>query len=77
MTKPRAADVTKPRGYPDRRGMGAQSDFLAEQFNPDDQYRAEQMMRVKHLLATGVRPEDVAKMFSIPLSLVLDQKPIP
>jgi len=57
--------------------MGAQSDFLAEQFNPDDQYRAEQMMRVKHLLATGVRPEDVAKMFSIPLSLVLDQKPIP
>lgn len=25
-------DGIKPRGYPDRRGMGAQSDFIAEQF---------------------------------------------
>jgi len=77
MTKPTGADLTKPRGYPDRRGMGAQSGFLAEQFSPDEQYKAEQMMRVKHLLATGVSPEDVARMFSIPLSMVLDQKPIP
>ena len=24
--------MTKRRGYPDRRGMGAQSDFIAESF---------------------------------------------
>ena len=67
--------MTKRRGYPDRRGMGAQSDVPAEQFKPDEQYKVEQRMRAQHLLAAGVSPEQVAKMFSIPLSSVPDQKP--
>jgi hypothetical protein len=59
--------MAKQRGSPDRRGMGAQSDFIAEQFVPDEQYKAEQVLRVKHLLAAGVSAEQIAKMFSIPL----------
>jgi len=66
--------MAKRRGYPDRRGMGAQSDFIAEQFVPNEQYKAEQAARVQRLLAAGVSPEQVAKMFSIPIDLLLDQK---
>jgi hypothetical protein len=62
--------VAKQRGHPDRRGMGAQSDFIAEQFVPDEQYKAEQIVRAKHLLATGMSPEQVAKIFSIPVDLL-------
>ena len=32
-------DRIKPRGYQDHRGMGAQSDFIAEQFVPSEQYK--------------------------------------
>jgi hypothetical protein len=66
--------MAKQRGYPDRRGMGAQSDFIAEQFIPSEQYKAEQMARVQKLLAAGVSPEQVAKMFSIPFELLSRQK---
>lgn len=66
--------MAKQRGYPDRRGMGAQSDFIAEQFIPSEQYKAEQMARVQKLLAAGVSPEQVAKMFSIPFELLSSQK---
>jgi hypothetical protein len=69
--------MAKQRGYPDRRGMGAQSDFIAEQFIPSEQYKAEQRARVQKLLASGVSPEQVAKMFSIPFELLSDQKPTP
>jgi hypothetical protein len=66
--------MAKQRGYPDRHGMGAQSDFIAEQFVPSEQYKAEQMARVQHLLSTGLSPEQVAKMFSIPFDLLSGQK---
>lgn len=66
--------MAKQRGYPDRRGMGAQSDFIAEQFVLSEQYKAEQMARVQHLLSTGLSPEQVAKMFSIPFDLLSGQK---
>jgi hypothetical protein len=69
--------MAKQRGYPDRRGMGAQSDFIAEQFIPSEQYKAEQMARVQKLLAAGLSPEQVAKMFSIPFELLSSQKPNP
>jgi hypothetical protein len=69
--------IAKQRGYPDRRGMGAQSDFIAEQFIPSEQYKAEQMARVQKLLAAGVSPEKVAEMFSIPFELLSSQKPNP
>jgi len=59
--------MAKQRGCPDRRGMGAQSDFLSEQFVPDEQHTAQQMARARHLVAAGMSPEQVATMFSIPL----------
>jgi hypothetical protein len=62
--------MAKQRGYPDRRGMGAQSDFIAEQFVPSDTYKAEQIARVRSLLAAGVSPEDISKMFSIPFEVI-------
>ena len=66
--------MAQQRGYPDRRGMGAQSDFTTEQFVPSEQYTAEQMARAQHLLSAGVSPEQVAKMFSIPFDLLSGQK---
>lgn len=67
--------MAKQRGYPDRRGMGAQSDFIAEQFLPSDEYKAQQMDMVRKLLASGVSPEQVAKMFSLPFDLLAGEKP--
>jgi hypothetical protein len=68
------SNTPKPRGYPDRRGMGAQSDFIAEQFIPNEQYKARQMEMVQQLLASGVDPEQVAKMFSIPFDLLANEQ---
>jgi hypothetical protein len=62
--------MAKQRGYPDRRGMGAQSDFIAEQFVPSEHYKAQQMAMVQKLIATGVNPEQVASMFFIPFDLL-------
>jgi hypothetical protein len=67
--------MAKQRGYPDRRGMGAQSDFFAEQFLPSDAYKEQQMDMVRQLLACGVSPEQVAKMFSLPFDLLAGKKP--
>jgi hypothetical protein len=50
--------------------MGAQSDFIAERFVPDEAYRAEQMVRATHLIATGMSREQVSTMLSIPLELL-------
>jgi hypothetical protein len=65
----------KQIGYPDRRGMGAQSDFIAEQFVPGEQYKATQMAMVQKLLAAGMNSEQVARMFSVPFDLLSDEKP--
>jgi hypothetical protein len=67
--------MAKQRGYPDRRGMGAQSDFIAEQFVPSERYKAQQMAIVRALFSAGVHPEAVARMFSIPFELLSDNKP--
>ena len=67
-------NVTKPRGYPDRRGMGAQSDFIAEQFVPSEQYKAQQMAMVQKLTAAGVNPEQLEKMFFVPMERSHDEK---
>jgi hypothetical protein len=66
--------MAKQRGYPDRRGMGAQSDFIAEQFVPSEQYKAQQMAMVQKLIAAGMNPEQVANMFFVPFQLLQDQK---
>jgi hypothetical protein len=49
--------------------MGAQSDFIAEQFAPSESYRAEQLARARELLASGVDAEELAKMFLLPVEL--------
>jgi hypothetical protein len=67
--------MAKQRGTPDRRGMGAQSDFVAEQFVPSERYKAQQRAMVEKLLATGVNPEQVASMFSVPFDLLSGEKP--
>ena len=63
------------RGYPDRRGMGAQSDFISEPFVPSEQHKAEQMVRIRHLLAAGFSPEQVAKLFSVPADSLSETPP--
>jgi hypothetical protein len=67
--------VIKPRGYPDRRGMGAQSDFIGEQFVPSEQYKAQQMEMVERLVAAGLNPEQLAKMFFLPADRLPGEKP--
>ena len=67
--------ATKPRGYPDRRGMGAQSDFIAEQFVPSEQYKAQQMAMVQKLTASGLKPEQLEKMFFLPIDALSGVKP--
>jgi hypothetical protein len=66
--------VTKPRGYPDGRGMGAQSDFVVEQFVPSEQYKLQQMEMVQKLSAAGVNEEQIEKMFFLSAELLSGQK---
>ena len=71
----RRRDVIKARGYPDRRGMGAQSDFIGEKFVPSEEYKTAQMAMVQRLLASGVSRDQVARMFSVPFDLLSGEKP--
>jgi hypothetical protein len=66
--------VTKPRGYPDRRGMGAQSDFIVEQFVPSEQYKLQQKEMVQKLSAAGLNAEQIEKMFFISAELLSSEK---
>jgi hypothetical protein len=59
--------MAKQRGYPDRRGMGAQSDFISESFIPSDRHKEQLVMRAGTLIALGIAPEQVAAILSIPL----------
>jgi hypothetical protein len=66
-------NATKPRGYPDRRGMGAQSDFIAEQFVPSEQYKAQQMAMAQKLIEGGMNPEQLETLFLVPVDQLVDQ----
>jgi hypothetical protein len=55
--------------------MGAQSDFISEQFVPSEAYKAQQMAMVQKLLAAGVNPEQVTNMFFVPFGLLSGEKP--
>jgi hypothetical protein len=59
--------MTKRRGSPDRRGMGAQSDFIAEQFVPSGQTIAQQKALTDALTAMGLKPEDLTSGFHVPV----------
>lgn len=67
--------MTKKRGYPDRRGMGAESDPVAESFVPNETYKTQQIAMAQKLIAAGLEPEHVAKMFFIPLELLSAEEP--
>ena len=67
--------ATKPRGYPDRRGMGAQSDFIAEQFVPTEEYRAQQMAMAQKLIAAGMNSEQLETLFLVPADQLSVEKP--
>jgi hypothetical protein len=55
--------------------MGAKSDFVEEQFVPSEQYKAQQIAMAQKLIASGLSPEQVARMFLIPLELFSGDKP--
>jgi hypothetical protein len=61
--------MPKRKVSPDRRGMGAQSDFIAQQFLPSEQYKAQQSAMVQTLIAAGVNPVQLAGMFLVPFDL--------
>jgi hypothetical protein len=67
--------VTKPRGYPDRRGMGAQSDFIAEQFVPSEEYKGQQMAMAQRLTVMGVGPEQLEEMFFMSTDVLSGERP--
>jgi hypothetical protein len=67
--------MAKHRGYPDRRGMGAQSDFIAEQFVPSEDYKAQQVAMVQRLIAAGVNSAQLERMFFVPVDLLSGEKP--
>jgi hypothetical protein len=67
--------MPKRKVSPDRRGMGAQSDFIAQQFIPSEQYKALQSAMVQTLIAAGVNPAQLAGMFLVPFDLRSDEEP--
>jgi hypothetical protein len=67
--------MAKRRGYPDRRGMGAQSDFISERFVASERQREQQLARAQTLIALGIAPEEVAAMLSLSLDMLHDPKP--
>jgi hypothetical protein len=67
--------LAKQRGSPDRRGMGAESDIIAEKFVPNEKYKAHQRTMVQTLTAAGLNPEEIASMLLVPVDLPTDKKP--
>jgi hypothetical protein len=67
--------MAKQRGYPDRRGMGSESDTISEQFAPSEVYKAQQKAMAQTLLAAGLSPEQIASMLFAPLDLPSDENP--
>ncbi len=66
--------MMKRRGSPDLRGMGAQSDFLSEQFVPSEQHRNQQLQRARVLIMSGIAVEEVARMLSLSIETLVDFK---
>jgi hypothetical protein len=69
------AKPTKQRGYPDRRGLWAESDVISEQFTPSKQYKAQQRVMAQTLIAAGLSPEQIESMLLISVDLPSDEKP--
>ncbi len=56
------------------RGMGGKDDFIAEQFVPSERYKSRQIEMARRLIASGLDPEEVAGMFSVPFDLLSSKK---
>jgi hypothetical protein len=55
--------------------MGAKSDFIAEQFVPSEDYKAQQIAMAQKLIAGGLSPEQVARLFFVSVDLLSVKKP--
>jgi hypothetical protein len=55
---------------PFSRGMGGKDDFIAEQFVPSGEYKAQQWALVQKLLASGLSLEQISEMFLMPIDLL-------
>jgi hypothetical protein len=67
--------MAKQRGYADRRGLWAESDVIAEQFVPNERYKAQQKAMAQTLIAAGLSPEQIASMLSVPNDQRSKKKP--
>jgi hypothetical protein len=68
------AKRTKQRGYPDRRGLWAESDIIAEQFVPSEQYKAQQRVMAQTLIAAGLSSEQIESMLLVRVDLPSGKK---
>jgi hypothetical protein len=64
-----------PRGYPDRRGLWAESDTITEKFVPSERHQAQQEAMIETLTAAGLNLEQIATMLSLPVSLPSSEEP--
>jgi len=55
--------MAKQRGYPDRRGMGAQSDFISESFVPSDRHKEQLLMGAETQTASSCGRTSVDECF--------------
>jgi hypothetical protein len=62
--------MAKEKCDPYSRGMGGKDDFIAEQFIPDESYKAQQLAMVQKLIASGLNRDEVAGMFAVPFDLI-------
>ena len=53
--------------YPSRRGMKAETNFIAEPFVPTESYKAQQVDMAQKLVVAGFNPEPMASTFSLPV----------
>jgi len=49
---------------------GAQEDFITEPFVPSEQFKARRREMMERLIASGLDPDEVAGMFSVPCTRV-------
>jgi hypothetical protein len=66
--------MAKARGYPDRRGMGAQSDFISESFIPSEQHQKRLRTMADALVASGISRDEVTRMLSLPPNFFENQE---
>ena len=65
------ADCPRPTtATPDRRGMGAQSDFISETFVPTETHRVHQLRMARTLIAIGSDPLEVTARLGLSLDLL-------